>query len=90
MTASTDDLREIFTNLTKELMSVGMKKAASDIEMNTMLFGRILDKKNKDKPQLSVFEQVLKTKGSSTLINLIWNKLGLATHREIIDLVSFD
>lgn len=76
---------EVFENLTNELLSIDMENAALDTELNTLLFGRIL---NKPGPELSVFERVLKTSGNSRLINLIWNKLGLATHREILDLVS--
>lgn len=75
----------MFETLKEELLSVVTEKVASNIELNTLLFGRKL---NKIKTQLSVFERILTTRGSSSLINLIWNKLGLAAHREILDLVS--
>lgn len=81
------ETRETFEKFESYLSKINTREAISDASLNMMIFGRKLKGKTAD--PYSVFELILETSGNGPLINHIWNKFGLATRREFLDLVSY-
>lgn len=76
------DNSETFKDLHNYIEKISSYKAASDDELNWFLFGRKMD------PECdSIFERILKTKGMSELVQLIWKKFDLSSKLEILKLV---
>lgn len=79
------DSFEKFTNVKELLKSTSSEKAQGDKELRCWMFGRPLGTN-----QVSIFERILRTKGASSLIALIWIKFDLSTKEEILCLVRKD
>lgn len=76
------DSFEKFQNFKMHLSTISTEKAQNDKELRCWVFGRPLGLN-----QVSIFERILRTKGTRSLIELIWTKFDLSTKEEILGLV---
>lgn len=84
-----DDFVELDQELDQEkiknlLLTSDFDDEARNNELKAFLFGRSCYKNDSE----SIFEQILRTRGSEKSIELIWTKFDLCTRDELLTIVS--